>query len=92
MLVSVEELSWTTRVFASQLSQTWMGLHRKNESPLIGSLCLRKDFWDRHEANIATRMAKGCFDVGKKILERDYRSFASVLPKINLGNINTRVA
>ena len=26
-----------------------------NELPVIGSLCLRKDFWDRHGANIATR-------------------------------------
>ena len=26
-----------------------------NELPVIGSLCLRKDFWDHLEANIATR-------------------------------------
>ena len=26
-----------------------------NELPVIESLCLRKDFWDRHGANIATR-------------------------------------
>ena len=25
-----------------------------NELPVIGSLCLRTDFWDRHGANIAT--------------------------------------
>ena len=27
-----------------------------NELPVIGSLCLRTDFWDRHGANIATHM------------------------------------
>ena len=26
-----------------------------NGFPVIASLCLRKDFWDRLEANIATR-------------------------------------
>ena len=26
-----------------------------NELPVIESLCLRKDFWDRHGTNIATR-------------------------------------
>ena len=25
-----------------------------NELPVIGSLCLRKDFWDRHGANCAS--------------------------------------
>ena len=25
-----------------------------NELPVIGSLCLRTEFWDRHGANIAT--------------------------------------
>ena len=30
------------------------------ELPVIGSLCLRKDFWDRHEANIATRWKDLC--------------------------------
>ena len=28
--------------------------------PSIGSLCLRKDFWDRHKANIATRWKDVC--------------------------------
>ena len=26
-----------------------------NELPVVESLCLRKDFWDRHGTNIATR-------------------------------------
>ena len=30
------------------------------ELPVIGSLCLRKDFWDRHEANSATRWKDVC--------------------------------
>ena len=30
------------------------------ELPSIGSLCLRKDFWDRHKANIATRWKDVC--------------------------------
>ena len=37
-------------------------------------------------------MAKGCFDVGKKILERDYRFFGAVLPEMDLGNADTRIA
>ena len=28
-------------------------LYRVTELPMIESLCLRKDFWDRHEANIS---------------------------------------
>ena len=28
---------------------------KKNELPVIGFLCLRKDFWDRHRANVTTR-------------------------------------
>ena len=38
-------------------------LHPRKESeelPSIGSLCLRKDFWDRHKANIATRWKDVC--------------------------------
>ena len=39
-----------------------------NELPVMGFLYLRKDFWDRHGAKIATcwkNLAKGCFDVQK---------------------------
>ena len=32
-----------------------------NELPVIGSLRLRKEFWDRHRANIVTRY-KGKYD------------------------------
>ena len=31
------------------------GFIEMNGFPVIASLCLRKDFWDRLEANIATR-------------------------------------
>ena len=41
-----------------------------NELPVIGSLCLRKDLWDCHGANIATRnkgmYGKGLFRYPKK--------------------------
>ena len=47
-----------------------------NELLVIGSLCLRKDFWDPHGANIATR--ERLFRSPKiTILERDYRFFAA---------------
>ena len=45
-----------------------------NELPVIGSLCFRKDFWDRHGANIATVSRSK-----KTIMERDHRFFAAVL-------------
>ena len=48
-----------------------------NELPVIGSLCLRKEFWDRHGANIVTRY-KGTY--GKiNICEQDYGFYAAVL-------------
>ena len=45
-----------------------------NELPVIESLCFRKDFWDRHGANIATVSRSK-----KTIMERDHRFFAAVL-------------
>ena len=56
-----------------------------NELPVIGSS--RKDFWDRHGANIATRQ-KDMYDETlfrrpkKTILERDQRFFAEVLSQM----------
>ena len=49
-----------------------------NELPEIGSLYMRRDFWDRHRANIPSNlhMAKGCSK--KPFLERDQRVFAAV--------------
>ena len=32
----------------------------RNELPVIGSLHLRKEFWDRHGANIVTRYKGTC--------------------------------
>ena len=41
------------------------------ELPVIGSLCLRKDFWDRHEANSAT-----CWkDVCERLFWRPKKQF-----------------
>ena len=48
-----------------------------NELPVIGSLFIRKGFWDRQGANIASRSENvnggnfKIFDVQKTILERD---------------------
>ena len=49
-----------------------------NELPVIGSLCFRKDFWDRHGANIATVSRSK-----KTIMERDHRFFAAVLSELD---------
>ena len=38
---------------------------RMNELPVIGSLRLRKEFWDRHGANIVTRYKGTC---GERLL------------------------
>ena len=51
---------------------------------MIESLCLRKDFWDRHGANIATRLGERYGErlslrQKKRILERENRFFAAVL-------------
>ena len=47
-----------------------------NELPIIGSLCVRKDFWEPRGKQY---MAKGGFHVQKTILERDQGFFATVL-------------
>ena len=57
-----------------------------NELPVIGSLCLRKDFWDRHGTNIATRQkeiyGERLFRRPKKKMERDKRFFPEVLSQM----------
>ena len=68
-----------------------------NKLTAIRALCLRKDFWDHHLANMQLAknkcMARGRFDVQKKwILERDYHFFAAVLLEIDLDNVYTREA
>ena len=54
-----------------------------NELSVIGSLCFRKDFWDHHRANIATRSEEvygvRLLRLQKAILERDRIFFAAVL-------------
>ena len=47
---------------------------------------MRKDFWDRHGANIAKKnsVARGYFDVLKTILDRDNRFYAAVLSEMDL--------
>ena len=59
-----------------------------NELPVIGSLCFRKDSWERHEVNIATRQ-KGMYGERlfrspkkKTIMKRDYRFFSAVLSEL----------
>ena len=62
-----------------------------NELPVIGSLRLRTDFWDRHVAPaIKERMAKGLFGRPKNaILVRDYGFFAAVLSYVVKDNAVT---
>ena len=65
--------------------------------PLIGSLCLRKDFWDRHWANVATCLremyGERLFRHSKKsILVRDRHFFVVVLSEMSVDNIDIRVA
>ena len=48
------------------------------ELPVIGSLCSRKDFWDRHGANITTVSRSK-----RTIMERDHRFFAAVLSELD---------
>ena len=65
-----------------------------NELPVIGSLRLRTDFWDRHGANKVT-----CYEgtygerlfwrPKKAILARDYEFFAVVLSYIDKDNVVT---
>ena len=69
-----------------------------NELPVIGSLCLRKDLWDCHGANIATRnkgmYGKGLFRYPKKKNDFGERSslFFRCFKRNGGGNIDTRVA
>ena len=67
-----------------------------SELPVVGFLCLRKDFWDHHGANIATCLkeilAKGFFDVQKTIMERDQRFFAAVLSQIINNDVDAKDA
>ena len=68
-----------------------------NELPVIGSLCLRKDLWDCHGANIATgnkgMYGKGLFRYPKK---NDFGERSSLFfrcfKRNGGGNIDTRVA
>ena len=57
-----------------------------NELPVIGSLCLRKDFWDRYGANITTVRGP------KKPLWREIMAFRRCFIRIGLGNVDTREA
>ena len=64
-----------------------------NELPVIGSLRLRTDFWDRHVADIVTRY-KGTYGerFGRPknaILVRDYGFFAAVLSYMVKDNVVT---
>ena len=68
-----------------------------NELPVIGSLCLRKDLWDCHGANIATRN-KGMYGKGlfrypkKKRFWGEIIAFFRCFKTNGGGNIDTRVA
>ena len=60
-------------------------LYWMTELPMIESLCLRKDFWDRHGANIYPSPGRKIWQKvvstskKKRILERENRFFAAVL-------------
>ena len=86
------------RSFRGAACHSWLGkLSLMNELPVIGSMCLRKDLWDRHEANIATRQkemwGERLFRRQKKtILVRDHCFFAAVSSEMGMGGIDTREA
>ena len=68
-----------------------------NELPVIGSLRLRTDFWDRHGANIVTRYEGTYSEVQYSIvwtskisdLARNYGFFAVVLSYMDKDNVVT---
>ena len=66
-----------------------------NELPLIGSSCLRKDLWDRHELNcnsLERNVWRKVVSTSKEtILVRDHRLFTAVLKEMGVGNNDTRV-
>ena len=67
--------TWIAHCTPHPLSYT--PVKESEELPSIGSLCLRKDFWDRYGANTATRwkVRRESVPTSKeKILERDYSS------------------
>ena len=47
-----------------------------NELPVIGSLCLRTDLWDRHGANIATHWKEM---YGERLLRRPKHDFREII-------------
>ena len=68
-----------------------------NELPVIGSSCLRRDFWVPHWKHITARWkemyGERLFRRPKKtILQREYHFFAAVLSEMDLGNVDTREA
>ena len=54
--------------------RVWLGKSRPSrlEFAVTGSLCLRKDFWDRHGANIATRQNE---IYGERLFRRPKKRF-----------------
>ena len=75
-----------------------MDTKQMNELLVIGSSCLRADFWDLHGANIATNQKEMCGErlfrrsTEKKILGRDYSFSAILLSVMDLGNADKRKA
>ena len=64
-----------------------------NELPVIGSLCLRKDFWDRHGANIATRKKGVYSETFRSPKKREVIAFLPLIyQKWGVSNIDRRVA
>ena len=54
------------------VSLVTQGSIKMKQLPVIGSLCLRKDFWDRHGANIATRQKE---IYGERLFRRPKKRF-----------------
>ena len=68
-----------------------------NELPVIGSLCFRKDFWERHGENIATRQKEMYGErlfrgPNKNNYEERSSLFRRCFIRIGLGNVDTREA
>ena len=75
-----------------QLAQHFkVQLIKMNELPVIGSLCLRKDFWDCRGAEIASFYREIYGERLFRRLELDRRFFTAVLSEMNSGSVVARV-
>ena len=69
-----------------------------NELSVIGSLCLPKDFWDRHKGKHCNSLeknqctAKGYFNVQRNDFGERSSLFCAVFSETSVGYFDTKVA